>query len=370
MLRTAAALFLVLASIALWVGCVTNSSNYVFAALPISNAIASYRQDPNSGILTPLAGSPFVAGQSVESLVVHPSNKFLYAANSGESDVSLFTISSGILTEVTPRTPVGISPIQLVMDTAGTTLYVANIGGGGSVYIFSIDASTGKLSNPGGSLTPVIIPIGTTPLNMKLSPSGNFLYVTGSENSGLNAQGVVEAWSLSAPCAGVSAPCLVNSTLVFTGGVTPQGLAISPNGSFLYTANFGSDSISEFSIGSDGSLTPLSASPLGETYAGPVDLRLDNSGKYLYVANKTSGNIAGYSVGSDGGLTLLSTSPFVTAAGTSFIASDPAGKYLVVGIQGSSGQLESFALDSGSGTLRSVATYPIPNAASSIAVAP
>jgi len=242
------------------------------------------------------------------------------------------------------------------MDAAGSTLYVADVATN-SITLLSIDASTGVLSTSGSPVT-----IGTTPLNMKVSPSG-IIYVTGSTGTGTTSQGVIEVWNLTAQSPLVQ--------LIQTGGLAPQGLAITPMGGFLYIGNFQSNTISGFSIGSDGSLTGLSGFPLAEAYSGPINLLVDNSGKFLYVANKTSGNVAGYNIGAGGGLTLLSDSPFAAGTGTSFIASDPNGKHLVVGTQGSTtagSQLLPFSLDTGSGTLAPVTTYNLGNAPSSIVV--
>ena len=166
MLKKAAALFLVCASVATWVSCGSTSSRYVYASIPGSNEIVAYREDPNSGVLTQLAGSPITAGQAVQAIVIHPSKKFLYAANSGEGDISLFTISTtGILTEVTPRTsitPDGTAPTLLAMDAAGAFLYVGNAGSN-NISVFSIDSGTGALTQVGNAF-----PIGTNPLNMQV----------------------------------------------------------------------------------------------------------------------------------------------------------------------------------------------------------
>jgi 6-phosphogluconolactonase (cycloisomerase 2 family) len=352
MLKKAAALFLVGASLATWLGCTTNSNIYLYAAIPAANQIVIYREDPNSGILTVLVGSPITAGPSVQSIVIHPSKKFLYAANQGENDVSLFTISTGGgLTEVTPRTIVGSSPNLLAMDAAGSFLYVSN-SGSNTISVFSISAS-------GGALTPVgaAFPIGSNALNMKLSPSGNVLYVTVAGNPGS-----VEAFSN--PSSGNPSATFVQA------GTSPYGLAIDPSGTHLYTANTGDNSISAFTISAtDGSLTPISGFPLGETYAAPLALFIDNSGKYLYVANQGSTNLAAYGIGSDGGLTVLTTSPFGTGAQPSFVTSDSTGKYLFVGNQ-SSPAIQSFSLDGSTGTLTSVKVYPVGGTPSSIALTP
>ncbi len=76
MLKKAAALFLVCASMATWIGCGSTSSKYLYAAIPASNQIVIFREDPNSGVLTQLAGSPVTAGQAVQALAIHPSGKY------------------------------------------------------------------------------------------------------------------------------------------------------------------------------------------------------------------------------------------------------------------------------------------------------
>ncbi len=355
-----AALLLACASLALWIGCSTTTNIYVYAAIPGSSQIFAFREDPNSGFLSPVEGGPFVAGSAVQSLAIHPSKKFLYAANAGSSDISEFAISGGgILTEVTPRQPAGTVPILLAMDPAGAFLYVANAGSN-NISSFSIDPSTGKLSQlPGSPFS-----VGLSPLNMKLAPSGNVLYVTGSSGAGL--PGYVQAFTLNA---GVVSNVPVPGS-PYQVGMIPQGLAINPAGTFLYAGNAAPDnSISIFAINSDGSLAEVSGSPIGESYTGPIALLVDNSGKYLYVANVGSNLLAGFSIGSDGGLSLLSSSPFATSAQPSFIASDPAGHYLFVGNQ-SGTKVQSFGLDTGSGTLTSIASYSVPGTASSIAVTP
>jgi 6-phosphogluconolactonase (cycloisomerase 2 family) len=358
MLKKAVALFLVFAGIALCTGCGKTASRYLYAAIPTSSEIVAFREDPNSGVLTALVGSPITAGPAVQAVALHPSKKFLYAANSFSNDISLFTIDSGGgLTEVTPRTsvaPNGTTPALMVMDSAGKFLYVGNTGSS-NISVFSIDASSGALTPVANS--PFLI--GTTPLNIKLSPSGSYLYVT----AGPGTPGSVEVFTVSAG-GSLSFSSLTNT------GTSPYGLAIDPSGTYLYTANFGDNSISEFTINSDGSLTELSGSPVGgaPTISSPLALLVDNSGKYLYVANSgTSSNLAAYAIGSDGGLTLLTNSPFITNSGPNVIASDPSGKYLFVGNQ-KTPEIQSFSLDPSSGTLTSVGSYPVPNTPTSIAI--
>src|SRR5579863_5862335 len=133
MLQKALVLALLVVSIASCIGCGTTANHYVYATLPAANQVIAYREDPNSGVLTQIAGSPYSVGDGAHSLALHPSGKFLYAANPGqsgsaESDISLFSIASnGVLTEVFPRTTVAPNaslPQLLLMDPAGAFLYV------------------------------------------------------------------------------------------------------------------------------------------------------------------------------------------------------------------------------------------------------
>jgi 6-phosphogluconolactonase len=361
MLQKALVLLLVLASIAGCVSCGTTNSHYVYATLPAANQLAVYREDPNSGVLTELAGSPYSVGDGARSLVLHPSGKFLYAANPGqeENDISLFTIASdGSLTEVFPRTsvaPNGSLPQLLAMDPAGGFLYVANAGSS-NISVFAIDPSAGTLTQvPGSPFT-----IGLTPLNMQLTPSGNYLYVTAASQP----LGYIAVFS-------VNAGVLQLVSLPSSNGVNPTGLAIDPSGTYLYAANSSSNSIAIYNIGSSGGLTQVMGSPLADIYNDPVSLLLDPTGGYLYVANQTSNNVAVYSIDPTTGFpaaltTSTSTFAFATESSPTFLAEDPNGAYLFVGNQAGSAGIQAFGLNAGN--LNPLFTYGVGNSPLSIAV--
>jgi len=364
MLQKALVLVIVLASIAICTGCGTTSNHYVYATIPAANQIIAYREDPNSGVLTQLSGSPYSVGDGAISLVLHPSGKYLYVANPGqlENDISQFTIASdGTLTEPNARVsvaPNASQPTLLAMDPAGTYLYVMNVGSS-NISVFSIASGTGVLTQVANSP----VQIGSPLLNMQLTPSGNFLYVsTASLPLGSIIGFSVNAGQLS----------LLGTTP--TDGINPHGLAIDLGGTFLYAANGGaSNSISVFTISSSGSLAEVQGSPINEVNSNsdPFTLILDPSGTYLYVANLGSSNVAVYSItsGLPSPLTSSTTTfgPFATEGNPSFLAADPSGKYLFVGNQppGSPG-IQAFGVSSGN--LTALSTYSVGNTPSSIAV--
>jgi 6-phosphogluconolactonase len=365
MLKKVAAMFLLCASMAIFNGCSNKSNRFLYAAIPNANEINAYREDPNAGVLDELTVSPVVAGQGVRSLAIHPSNKYLYAANAFEDDISVYDISStGALTEVVPNTgrvPTGTTPSLLTVDPAGQYLYVSNLASN-NISSYSID-STGALTPVPGSP----FQVGSGVLNMKVSPSGNFLYVSVAVGV-VGLTGSIEVWPLSngalvTPSSGIQ---------IISTGTSPYGMAIDSSGNYLYVSNFGDDSISEYSIGSDGSLTSIATVGAGlGILAGPVNILVNNAGTYLYVANETASTVVAYAIdSSNGSLALLPTDYSATVnASPSFLAMDATGNYLFVG-NTSNPQIESFSVDTSTGVLTAVYSYPQGNATTSIALTP
>ncbi|HEY0781280.1 MAG TPA: beta-propeller fold lactonase family protein, partial [Thermoanaerobaculia bacterium] len=75
---------------------------FVYVANSFGGDVSAYSLDPATGVLTPLAGSPFSSGGSgTGSVTVHPNGRFLYTTNKSSNNLSAFTIdSTGALTAV------------------------------------------------------------------------------------------------------------------------------------------------------------------------------------------------------------------------------------------------------------------------------
>lgn len=104
----------------------------------------------STGSLTSIPGSPFTVGLNTNpsSVIVHPSDKFLYTTNSGSNNVSVYTIDPtlGSLTEL-PSSPfaAGRQPISGAIDSTGNFLFVCNEGGR-TVSQLMINPQTGGLT--------------------------------------------------------------------------------------------------------------------------------------------------------------------------------------------------------------------------------
>src|SRR5438067_1425263 len=91
-------------------------------------------------------------------------------------------------------------------------------------------------------------------------------------------------------CSGAGGTNPTGSRVYVTNTTGEMGLAISPNGSFLYTSNPNTRLITSFSITSTGTLASL-ATTLAPNSA-PVFLTFDAVGNFLFAIN-TAGGLAG-----------------------------------------------------------------------------
>jgi 6-phosphogluconolactonase (cycloisomerase 2 family) len=188
-------------------------------------------------------------------------------------------------------------------------LYVANEGSH-DVSVYSINRANGYLTTVAGSP----FPIAGTGSNVAVHPSGKYVYVTTNTSHGGNNS--VTAFSVKSNGALVPVPGSPFSTQDY-----PIAIAIDPSGKFLYTADFNRDYIDAYTISStDGALTPVPGEPFRPPLpkncpcgdAAPADIAIDSTGTHLYTADAFSGSIAGFRIDrSTGTLASMSGSPFI-----------------------------------------------------------
>jgi 6-phosphogluconolactonase len=135
---------------------------------------------------------------------------------------------------------------------------------------------------------------------------------------------------------------------------------------FVYVANYGSASLSAFTVNADtGALAAIPGSPFA-TGGGPFSLTLDHSAKFLYVVNHGSWQIAVYRISTSGSLSEIPGSPVATQPNPNGAAIDPSGKFLYVPTAdapagGSNvGQIWRYSIDSTTGALDPVTATAFP----------
>lgn len=285
------------------------------------------------------------------ALALTESGRFLYVVNAGSDSISTFVVRPEGL-ELAGTTPSGgVRPISLTIH--GGLLYVLNAGSG-TISGFS-GADGGNLTPIAGSTEPIS---GAAPAQVQFSNSGDVLVVTNKATNTIDtfvvggdatpgpaqsqtSEGntpfgfdfdkrghliVSEAFGGAPGASTVSSYSLDSAGLLTT--VSPSvpdheaaacWIVVTKNGRFAYTTNTGSDSISSYAIGQDGSLGLLEqiAAATG-TASAPTDLAQAASG--LFALLPGSGQVAAYRVAGDGGLTPVNQVAGVPASSTGLAA--------------------------------------------------
>ena len=126
---------------------VDSTGSFVYTALTGTNQVAAFSIAAPSGVLTPVPGSPFTAGNS--PLTLTTVNNFLYVSNDGSVSGYSIAPTTGVLTPLS-GSPFAIVGAALTTDPGGRFLYASSAAG---IFAYSID-STGGLTPIAGSPFP------------------------------------------------------------------------------------------------------------------------------------------------------------------------------------------------------------------------
>jgi 6-phosphogluconolactonase (cycloisomerase 2 family) len=90
-------------------------------------------------------------------------------------------------------------------------------------------------------------------------------------------------------------------------GNQPYCIVVHPSGKYVYVANVASYTISQYTVGINGALSPM-IPPSVNAGTSSIAVQVDASGKFLYAVNAGDNNISQYSIGNNGALTPLNGS--------------------------------------------------------------
>lgn len=300
------------------------NNNFIYAANVSSHTISVYSINPLTGALTAVGTPTDSESTGTNGLFFHPSGQFLYATNQSGNSITGFNVASdGTLAVMagSPFATTGASSINgVVVSADGQFLYAASMGGNGGVAGFTIDQTTGALTLiPGSPFRNTLGGDTTNPGDgISIHPNGHWLYM------GLVGIRKIAGWTIdqtTGVLTGIEAPILNNDTTGYTdnGG---SASTVSADGRFLYGTAFstnGADAkkIVIYSIDqTTGALTRVSEANTG---GGPNDVRLDTTGSFAYTCNSmNSPSVSGFSVNkTTGALTALSPANYTipTASG-------------------------------------------------------
>ena len=324
-----------------------------------TGTISVYGIDATSGVLTP-ASAAVAAKSFPEAVTTNRAGTFLYAANGGSNNVSAYAISSGgTLTEVAGSPySTGRGALSVLVDPSDGFVYVATgRSDSNDIAAFSIDSATGALSPLVASpltaarANPVSLAIAGGAKAVEFS--SQFVYVANFQSDNLSAYTIDAATGVLTAIPGSP----------FAAGASPIAVAIDPLNRYVYVANYLAG-ISAYRIeGATGALTPVAGNPVAAE-PGVSSIAVDPSGRFVYVI---SGETAGaYAIdAATGALTQLADSPYaldlrVDEGGVGqqgLIAVDPRGKTVYV-TAGTAENIEALRIDPATGALTPVSGTP------------
>jgi 6-phosphogluconolactonase (cycloisomerase 2 family) len=325
------------------------------------NAVLAFRRNPADGSLKqigtfptggtgePNPGQVIGPDDSDQEVVATPDGRFLFAVNQGSNSVTSFRIDrDGSLDRIGTFASGGVQPDSL--GIADGRLYVANRGDSAVGHPGTVAPNyTGFDIGPDGALTPipnstVSFPVNTSPAQALIARDGRFLFAdifavpgsTAAQGNTIAPFRIEGDGTLQlAPGGNVGAPGsplllgtavhpklniiyagLTNASKLgvftfdetgrtsFVTSVPVQGAAtcwvtVTADGTYLYTADTGTNSVGVFSLADPlhpvqiqefalgGPLAPPGA-PAGERDTAAFQLALDPSGRSLYVIGQST----------------------------------------------------------------------------------
>jgi len=243
---------------------VDHAGKHVYA---VSDAgVSSFSIDATKGALARAPGSPFAKGSSdgfgTTSIAVDPSDKFAYVLNSFSNTVSAYSIDADGALELT-GSPLAAgqnsndpgSFNSASVDPNGKFLYVT---GTCCVYVYAIDATTGRLAPPAH----LSLGLGDRHLTgFAIDPTGKFAY-------GADEEGGVYTYTINVTSGALGAAASQRFRIrTGTGSSIDQySIAVDPTDTFAYVFNSGgravAPKISAYKIDpATGELTASAGSP-------------------------------------------------------------------------------------------------------------
>ena len=285
----------------------TANSAYTCAPTCVNGSISTYRVAATGGLTPAFTVDAELQPQSV---TFTPNGLFLATANVYSSTVSVFGVddASGALTPVTQipasNADTGMYPYSATFSPSGALLAVPNEGAN-TLSMFLVNDMT-------GALTPVTqtpasnADTGSGPVSVAFSPNGGLLAVANRSSSAVSIFKVNEATGVLTPVTQTPA------SNADTGGST--GVAFAADGALLGTSN-GAGSVSLFTVNATtGALTPV-ANPSTGADSEPSGVAFSPCGGLLSTADQQLNAISMFTISGNSSATLLPGCTSATSGG-------------------------------------------------------
>jgi 6-phosphogluconolactonase (cycloisomerase 2 family) len=267
----------------------------------------------------------------------------LFAVNGGSGEISVFFVEGSSLSLVDKVLSGGAEPNAVAQH--GNLVYVLNVGGSSNVVGFTLNAG-GQLRQIPNS-TRFLTTNNSEGASLAFSPDGQFLLVTERATNNIDVFHVQDDGTLgpivvtpspspgafsvtfapngtalvseTGPAGGSNASTISSYAVVPNRTLSPISAAVptlgnancwnavTPDGRWVYVSNAASSTISGFTIGVGGTLTPIGPTVLGVNPSGStnLDIAVSADGKFVYTLNSGTGTVGIFAIQSDGTLNSL-----------------------------------------------------------------
>jgi 6-phosphogluconolactonase (cycloisomerase 2 family) len=204
----------------------------VFVPNANSNTVSVFSINRSTGVLTAVPGSPFATGSVPTKVAINPAGTFAFVADQNEPGISVYSIdaSTGALTPVagSPFSNGGNQPMGITTDPSGTHVYATNAQG--NVTGFSVNQSTGVLTAIAGSPFAIGYAYQSgASMNTAFNPSGTLAFVATGQG------GAVLTYSVDATSGALTQ---ITGDIDTVGGDGAVFVTLDPTGTLLFEANF------------------------------------------------------------------------------------------------------------------------------------
>jgi 6-phosphogluconolactonase (cycloisomerase 2 family) len=150
---------------------ISAKTTYLYIARSGTNGGVAVFSIGSGGVLTPVTGTPFAAGNGTFSVVLDPTGTYVYAANRTDGTISGYTIVPGTTTAALSLNPLSGSPYTsgtgvqaLGIDATGKYLLAVAVGGGPDLTMYSFDITVPGKLDPATSVATGTDPAGAVAL--------------------------------------------------------------------------------------------------------------------------------------------------------------------------------------------------------------
>lgn len=269
----------------------------------------------SDGSFTPLSTASVGAGATPTSIVADPTGRYVYVVNQGDATISQYVVGSGgglvslspAIVNVGAPSP-DIGSYVATIDPSGRFLYVVAVPLPLNPPVPSASIAQYSIGS-GGTLTPLTPAYVSVPASaigaLAIEPSGHYAYLAGVTSA---PAGQVSQFSIGND--GTLAPL---TPLGVAATRTPDAVAIAPSGQTAYVLSSCIDSacegqVAQYTIAANGTLTATGSTTLTGGHVIPISMVIDTSGSNAYLltnlmgVDTNMGAVYGYAIDTAGGL--------------------------------------------------------------------